>query len=54
MDTGIVEVDQVSLDLQLLLQVRLKLPVDVVHNGRAAVLFVDLVTKAGRAHHGQT
>ena len=54
MDTGVVEVDQVSLDLQLLLEVRLKLPVDVVHDGRAAVLLVDLVTKAGRAHHGQT
>ena len=52
-DAGIVEGDQLSLDLQLLLEVGLELLVDVLQDGLAAVLLVDLVSIASRAHHGQ-
>ena len=54
MYTAIVEGDQVSLDLELLCQVGLKLLVDVVDDGQSAVLLVDLITEPCCAHHGQS
>ena len=54
MYTSIVEGDQVSLDLELLREVGLKLLVDVLDNGATAVLLVDLVSKPSSAHNCQT
>ena len=54
MYTSIVEGDQVSLDLELLCEVGLELLVDVLDNGAAAVLLVDLVAKTSCAHHCET
>jgi len=53
-DASVVESDQLSLDLQLLLEVGLELLIDVFQNGLAAVLLVDLVAIAGRAHNSQS
>lgn len=53
MYSSIMEGDQVSLDLELLSEVVLELLVDVLHNGAAAVLLVNLVAKPCRAHHCQ-
>ena len=49
---GIVIRGQIPLDLQLLLQVELELPVDVVHDGLERVLLVDLVAVAHRVANG--
>ena len=54
MYTSIVEGDQVSLDLELLSEVGLKLLVDVVYDGVATVLLIDLVPKPGCAHYCQS
>jgi hypothetical protein len=53
MDSAVVKGDKVPLDFEFLLEVEFKLIVDVLDNGTAAVLFIDLVTKALRAHHHQ-
>ena len=53
MDATVVKGDQVPLDLELLLEVEFKLLIDVLNDGSAAVLFVDLITKALCAHHHQ-
>ena len=37
MDTGVMEIDEISLDLQLLSEIGLKLPVKVIYDGLAAV-----------------
>ncbi len=51
MYAGIMEVHQVSLNLQLLCQVSLKLGIEIVHDGTAAILLVDLVSIPCRADH---
>lgn len=48
------EGDQISLDLELLGEVGLKLLVDVLDDSATAVLLVDLVAKPSRAHHRET
>ena len=53
MDSAVVKGDEVPLDLELLLEVEFKLFVDVLNDGSAAVLFVDLITKALCAHDHQ-
>jgi len=53
MDTGVMEIDEISLDLQLLSEIGLKLPVKVIYDGLAAVVLVELVSKTSSAHHGQ-
>ena len=53
MDSAVVKGDKVPLDFEFLLEVELELLVDVLDDGSAAVLFVDLVTKALRAHNHQ-
>lgn len=53
MDAGVVEVDEVSLDLELLCEVLLKLLVQVCHHGLGRVLLIDLVSKSRRAHYCQ-
>lgn len=53
MYTSIMEGHQFSLDLEFLCQVGLKLGVDVVYDGAAAVLLVDLVAIASSAHDSQ-
>lgn len=50
-DACVVEMDEVSPDLQLLCQVLLKLLVDVCHHSIGGVLLVDLVAKASSAHN---
>ena len=52
-DAGVVEVDKVSLDLELFSEVVLKLLVQVCDHGTGGVLLVDLVSKASSAHHRQ-
>lgn len=53
MYSSVVEGDQISLDLELLREVSLKLLVDVLDDGPATILLVDLVTKPCCAHHRQ-
>ena len=53
MDSAVVKGDKVPLDFEFLLEVEFKLLVDVFDDGPAAVFFVDLVTKALRAHNHQ-
>ena len=50
----IVEGDKVPLDFEFLLEIEFKLFVDVFDDGSAAVLFVNLITKALRADDHQT
>ena len=52
-DTSVVEVDQVSLDLQLFGEVLLKLLVQVGDDGIGRVLLVDLITIPSSADHRQ-
>ena len=53
MDASVVEVDEISLDLELFSEVLLKLLVKVGDHGTGGVLLVDLVPKASSAHHCQ-
>ena len=53
MDSAVVKGDKVPLDFEFLLEVELKLLVDVLYDGSAAILFVDLVTETLRAHNHQ-
>ena len=52
-DASIVVGDKLSLDLQLFLDIGLELLVDVIQDGLAAVLLVDLVAVARRAHDSE-
>ena len=52
-DASVVEVDEISLDFELLGEVLLKLLVEVGDHGTGRVLLVDLVSKASSAHHSQ-
>ena len=53
MDAAVMEAHEVPLDFELLLEVVFKLLIDVLDDGSAAVLFVNLVSKALCADHHQ-
>lgn len=51
---SIMECHKLPLDFELLSEVSLKLLVDVIDDGTATVLLVDLVPIPGSAHYRQT